>query len=54
MVIALFVTQAIVGIYSIDRTTIALTFGGGIFLLGAVLTIIRRMRGMSWRERPAW
>jgi hypothetical protein len=45
MVIVLLATQVIIGIYSIDRNTIALTFCGGIFLLGAVLSIIRRMKG---------
>jgi hypothetical protein len=38
-------SQLIFGIYSIDRITIALTIGGAVFLLGAVLSI-RHLQGL--------
>ncbi len=45
MVIVFLVTQLIPGLYGIDRATITLTICGVIFLLGALLSVMRRTKG---------
>ncbi len=44
MFTALLASQYIAGIYNIDRATIAMTAGGVILLLGAVLSIMRQQK----------